>query len=154
MARVPASIRRLAYRAASRLLGVYRTVRRPTLHGVRCVLSRGDEVLLVRHTYGDERWSLPGGLNRRRETPAATARREMHEELGVDVTAWRDLGVLRYVGADRSRHVVTCLAAPCPDGDPVPNEGEIAEIGWFSVDDLPGDELKWTREIIRRAWRA
>ena len=154
MARVPASIRRLAYRVASRLLGVYRLVRRPTLHGVRCVLSRGDEVLLVRHTYGDVRWGLPGGLTRRRETPAATARREMREELGVDVAAWRDLGVIRYASPDRSRHVVTCLAAPCPEGDPTPNEAEIAELGWFPVDELPGDELTWTREIIRRAWRA
>src|SRR5437870_4690431 len=76
------AVRRRGYRVAFALLRVYWFVRRPALHGVKCVLTNGDQVLLVRHTYGSRDWDLPGGAVSRGEPPVATARREMHEELG------------------------------------------------------------------------
>ena len=50
-----AALLRAAYRVAHRVLEVYWWVVRPTKRGVVCVLTRGEEVLLVRHTYG-RRW--------------------------------------------------------------------------------------------------
>ncbi|MGI8308549.1 NUDIX domain-containing protein [Saccharopolyspora hattusasensis] len=41
--------------------------------------------LIVRPT-GDHRWHLPGGLIEQNETPADACRRELREELGVDLT--------------------------------------------------------------------
>jgi ADP-ribose pyrophosphatase YjhB (NUDIX family) len=145
-------IRRSAYRVASRLLGAYRFVRRPTVRGVRCVLIRGGEVLLVRHTYGERAWALPGGLMRRGEAPEVTARREMHEELGLDIAAWRALGHLRFVGAERARHVVACLAATVPADELDLNAAEIQEIAWYPQDELPEDMLERTDEIVARAF--
>ena len=150
---VPAMIRRSAYRVASRLLGAYRFVRRPTVRGVRCVLIRGEEVLLVRHTYGQRGWALPGGLMRRGEAPEVTARREMREELGLEIAAWRALGHLRFIGAERARHVVACLAATAPAEEFELNPAEIHEIAWFSRDELPEDKLEQTDEIVARAFR-
>lgn len=135
-------------------LTVYRFVFRPTVRGVRCALTRGGKVLLVRHTYGDRRWALPGGLVRRHEAGEATARREMREELGIEVTAWKELGTLRFVGPERARHVVECLSAPLPDSELVVNEAEIAEVAWFAREDVPGDSLEQTAEIVDMAWRA
>jgi ADP-ribose pyrophosphatase YjhB (NUDIX family) len=146
-------IRRSAYRVASRLLGAYRFVRRPTVRGVRCVLIRGGDVLLVRHTYGERGWALPGGLMRRGEAPEVTARREMHEELGLDIAAWRALGHLRFVGAERARHVVACLAATAPADELDLNAAEIQEIAWYPRDELPEDMLERTDEIVARAFR-
>lgn len=148
---MPASIRRFGYRTASRLLAAYRFVRRPTVRGVRCALTRDGEVLLVRHTYGDRRWALPGGLMRRREAPEATAQREMREELGLDIAAWRSLGHIRFVGAERARHVVACLTAAAPDREPTLNAAEIDEARWFRADALPDDMLDQTDEIVARA---
>jgi ADP-ribose pyrophosphatase YjhB (NUDIX family) len=148
---VPAFIRRWGYRAAARLLAVHRFVRRPTVRGVRCVLSRGDEVLLVRHTYGDRRWALPGGLTKRREDPEATARREMAEELGLHVASWRALGEIEFVGTDRAHHVVACFAAPAPDGELIANAAEIGRLRWFGAGALPDDMLDRTAEIVARA---
>jgi 8-oxo-dGTP diphosphatase len=146
-------IRRSAYRVASHLLAAYRFVRRPTVRGVRCVLMRGGEVLLVRHTYGDRRWSLPGGLMRRSEAPEVTARREMREELGLDISAWRDLGHIRFTGTERARHVVACLAATAPDEELKLNAAEIGEMAWFPRDALPEDILDMTDAIVARAFR-
>jgi ADP-ribose pyrophosphatase YjhB (NUDIX family) len=146
-------IRRSAYRVASRLLGAYRFVRRPTVRGVRCVLIRGGEVLLVRHTYGERGWALPGGLMRRGEAPEVTARREMHEELGLDIAAWRALGHLRFAGAERARHVVACLAATAPAEELDLNAAEIQEVAWYPRDELPEGMLEWPDEIVARAFR-
>ena len=89
-------LRRLAYRAAYVLLRVYWWAARPQLKGVKCVLrDRRGHVLLVRHSYGPKAWDLPGGIRRRDEPPADTARREMAEELGLDRDGWAPLGVIR-----------------------------------------------------------
>jgi ADP-ribose pyrophosphatase YjhB (NUDIX family) len=151
---VPGLIRRSAYRMASRVLGVWRYVRRPTVRGVRCVLVRDDEVLLVRHTYGDRRWSLPGGLMRRGEDPDATVRREMQEELALEDVAYRSLGVIEFMGTDRARHLVTCFTAEVDDEALSANPGEIAETRWFPRLDLPAERLDGTGAIVAMARRA
>ena len=146
-------IRRLGYQVASKLLYVFRFVFRPSLRGVRCVLRRGDEVLIVRHTYGDRRWGLPGGAIKRREAPAEAARREMDEELGVDLV-WRSIGELRFVGHERARHHVYCYMAELSGGDVEVNAAEIAEARWYPVDGLPADAVKGTGLVVERSLAA
>jgi 8-oxo-dGTP pyrophosphatase MutT (NUDIX family) len=147
-------ILRWGYRAASSLLFVYRFVFRPSLSGVRCVLRRGDEVLLVRHTYGSRDWALPGGGIKRGEDPAATARREMAEELGVDIADWRPIGELRFTGIERARHTVFCFVGELPDDGVEVNGVEIAEARLHPVDRLPDVVVRGTREVVKRAWDA
>lgn len=55
---------------------------------VGCILVRGDEVLLARHTYGSAKGKLliPGGYCREGELPADAAVRECYEETGVTAT--------------------------------------------------------------------
>jgi 8-oxo-dGTP pyrophosphatase MutT (NUDIX family) len=85
--------RRLGYRIAHRLLRGWWFVRRPHTQGVKCLLFDGERVLFVRHAYGDRTaWELPGGGLRRGEEPAVAARREMREELGVDLDRWAPAG--------------------------------------------------------------
>src|SRR5256885_12976469 len=95
--RLPAPVKRLGYRVAYTGLRTYWFVRRPKLSGVKCVLTDGDEVLLVRHTYGPRAWDLPGGAIKRGEAPLHAASREMNEELGVAIADWRALGTVTVV---------------------------------------------------------
>jgi 8-oxo-dGTP pyrophosphatase MutT (NUDIX family) len=150
---VPVPIRRLGYQVASKLLFVLRFVFRPSLRGVRCVLRRGDDVLIVRHTYGNRRWGLPGGAIKRREQPVEAARREMSEELGVDL-AWRSIGDMRFVGQERARHHVFCFTADLGDADVDVNAAEIAEARWFPADGLPEDAVTGTALVVERALAA
>ena len=61
------------------LARIYWKIFRPLTWGVRLMLIKNDEIVLVRHTYRDG-WFLPGGGLKRRETFTAAARREAHEE--------------------------------------------------------------------------
>jgi 8-oxo-dGTP pyrophosphatase MutT (NUDIX family) len=108
-------------------------------------------VLLVRHTYGDRRWSFPGGLSKRSESPYETAQREIREELGIDGVEWRRLGRVQARGA--APHAVTCLAGQVASRVVHAKPAEIAEIAWFAPDRLPDDTLNGTAAIASLARR-
>jgi 8-oxo-dGTP pyrophosphatase MutT (NUDIX family) len=122
-------------------------VRRPQQNGVKCVLTDGENVLLVRHTYGSPKWDLPGGGIKRDEPPAEAARREIEEELGVRLERWRDLGALG--ATEYHRHdTIYCFQAEL-DGKPLTIErGEIDTAQWFSRQRLPRDSGRYVRRIV------
>lgn len=139
------------YRVAFRLMQVATIVLRHESRGVKCVLTCGDEVLLVRHTYGGRRtWRLPGGALRRGEQPLHGAAREMREELGLREL---DLHVLSAVDMrlDWIAVNLTCVHAELADRavriDPV----EIAQAQWFALDDLPqrlGEDVEPLLDVL------
>lgn len=127
---------RLAYRAAFQVMRVWWFVVRPHTHGVKLIVWKGDEVLFVRHTYGDRlTWELPGGGRRRGEAPEAAATREAREELGLELGDWAGVGVV-----DDRRHAtahLTCLATRY-DGSPLRlSRAELSEAAWHRPSDPP-----------------
>jgi 8-oxo-dGTP pyrophosphatase MutT (NUDIX family) len=145
--RLPVSIRRLGFRVAHRLLRVWWFVRRPHQNGVKCVLTDGDDVLLVRHTYGSQKWDLPGGGIKRDEPPLDAARREIEEELGVKLERWRDLGSLGATEYHR-RDRIYCFQAEL-DGKPLTVEhAEIDIAQWFPRRRLPSNLGRYVRRIV------
>lgn len=140
-------LRRAAYRVAYRLLWLAAFVVPPRGRGVKAVLVHDGRVLLVRHTYGPDRWELPGGGVRRREDPAAALRRELKEELRVDGAAAVALAIL--AGPGRLRHHRTHLyrvdlPSSAVKSDPV----EIAEARWCEPGSLPGRLGSMVREAL------
>jgi 8-oxo-dGTP pyrophosphatase MutT (NUDIX family) len=127
---------RLAYRVGYRVLHAWWRIRRPQKRGVKCALTRGSEVLLVQHTYGPREWDLPGGGVKRGEEPSDAARREIREELGLDVPDWTFVGDLfaRFGG---KRDHIWCYRAEVDGAALERDRAEIAETGWFDRDRLP-----------------
>jgi len=117
---------------------VVRTIAPKYSVGALCVIERADgRVLLVGQTYR-ARWGLPGGLLKRRETPAAAARREVAEEVGLDVELLGEPTVV--VEARMQRIDIIFRARPAAGADPDqihPGTAEIATWGWFDPDRLP-----------------
>lgn len=136
-----AAVKRLAYRAAAPAVHAGRSLLRADHTGAKCLVTRGGELLLVRHTYGDRRrWELPGGSVRRRERPIAAAAREIREELGVGFEA-AELTALGVLVQSRRRRLDTVhyFHAQLAAGTPIdPDEGELAAVAWFSPAYLPG----------------
>lgn len=144
------SLRRRLYRTAYALLRVYWFLLRPTHQGVKCVLTDGDRVLLVRHTYGPPEWELPGGSSKRGERPSATAAREMREELGVTVARWEPLGQVHGRMQGR-RDILHCFGSELPTAPLKLDPGEIDTARWFSRSRLPPDLGRYTELILKRA---
>ncbi|MEA2473988.1 MAG: hypothetical protein QOE06_1903 [Thermoleophilaceae bacterium] len=142
------SLLRAAYRVGYRVMRAYWLLARPQKRGVKCVLTRGPDVLLVRHTYGPAtRWELPGGGVKRREEPDAAARREANEELGVEHLDWRFLGDL-FERIDGKRDRLWCFSAELGDERVTADGVEIAETRWFRRDELPADVHGYVARIL------
>jgi 8-oxo-dGTP pyrophosphatase MutT (NUDIX family) len=141
--------RRVAIRCAYAGLRTYWFVRRPEVVGVKCVVTHGDDVLLVRHTYGQRGWDLPGGSVKRRELPRDTARREMHEELGRDIDDWDAVGEL-FTRADHHRNNMHLFRTRLADRRLDIDLAELAEAVWFPRDALPEDVGPYVRPIMAR----
>ena len=116
-------------------------------------------IALVRNTYRDG-WSLPGGVVDDNEPPADAAVREVREELGHEVVggarllsvqwAARGSGTMQFLS-------LTFDVGVCEDPSTlVPQEEEIAEIGFFPTGELPDGVRPFMRhrveEIVARGF--
>jgi 8-oxo-dGTP pyrophosphatase MutT (NUDIX family) len=119
--------------------------------GVKCLITDGDRLLLVRHAYGRRAWDLPGGSRKRGESPQAAARREMREELGVTIDDWQDLGQIDLRMNHRADSLYCFqaeLSAPALSID----RGELACASWFEIDRLPAELSRFVHATLTR-WR-
>jgi 8-oxo-dGTP pyrophosphatase MutT (NUDIX family) len=144
------AFKRLGYRVAYRLLRVYWLLVRPVHRGVKCVATRDGQVLLVRHTYGRRsQWDFPGGGIKRGEDPAASARREFREEIGVDIADWQLVSERAEV-IDHKRDQLFFYTAVCPTADVAHDPVEIAELRWFPRNALPAPRTSWVESMLPR----
>jgi ADP-ribose pyrophosphatase YjhB (NUDIX family) len=132
------AVMRRVYRVAWRGVQLRAMLWRRSSSGVKCVLTHGEEVLLVRHTYGRRNvWYLPGGGVHRGEPPLHAAAREMGEELGLRGLQLRELATFE-TRVERIAVRLTCAHAELADTSQVRIEPvEIAQVGWFARDRLP-----------------
>jgi ADP-ribose pyrophosphatase YjhB (NUDIX family) len=105
-------------------------------------------VLLVSDHPQEDSWDLPGGFLLFGESPNEGLRRELVEELNVDVSVGRliDAQVDAY-GADEEYSLNLFYEAEIISGTPKPS-GEIKRIAWFQLSYLPTLRYKSTRAVL------
>ena len=133
---LPAPLHRALLPLAHKVRHRWRLWRKSPISGVSVVLTNeAGEVLLLIHSYGPKVWSLPGGGLKPGEDPADCARREVREELGIEVEALTPLGALEEVlsGAPHTAHLFTAKV----DTKPQPDQREVIEARFFAFADLP-----------------
>ena len=117
---------------------VVRTVAPSYTVGAMCFIERDDgRLLLVRHVYR-RNWGVPGGLLNRGEEAADGARREVREEVGLDIELLGEPQVV--VDAPPQRVDVIYRARHAAGADPdavAPGSPEIEEVRWFARSELP-----------------
>ena len=120
--------------------------------GAMCFIEREDgALLLVRHAYRN-RWGVPGGLLNRREEPPDAARREVREEVTLDVELIAEPAVV--VSPKPQRVDLVYRARPGPGVDPSTaraSSPEIIEACWFPQDALPELQHETTTALVALA---
>ncbi len=108
--------------------------------GAMCMIERADgRVLLIRHVYRNRsRWGVPGGLLKKGEAPVDAARREVREEVGVDIELIGEPAVNVDAIPRRIDIVFRARLVSEEDADRVtPQSVEILDARWFSPVELP-----------------
>jgi len=137
----------LAYNAILWARARVRQATHPTEMGVRCLVPRGGELLLVRHRGGRMPWALPGGGIDPREPLDAAARREVAEEAGCPVEVGHMLGLYHSFGEGVNNYVAVFVCAPLGPARPPRGDLEIVDARFFPRHDLPANV---TRGTLRR----
>jgi 8-oxo-dGTP pyrophosphatase MutT (NUDIX family) len=113
---------------------IYCFIFRPKFLGVRVMLIKNNEVLLVRQTYRSG-WFFPGGGVKRGETLDEAARREAFEETGAEMKSLRLLGSYTHFGEHKNDHNALFLCTDFTLNGK--QDHEIAEARFFPLDALP-----------------
>jgi 8-oxo-dGTP pyrophosphatase MutT (NUDIX family) len=122
-----ALVARKAFRQAIRAQGL----------GVRGLVVRGDEVLLVRHRAGVLPWGLPGGAVVPHETLQESVQREVLEESGCRVQVEHLYGVFSSTIGGFRDCVVVFVCTPLTDIQPPAHDIEIAEARYVPLQSPP-----------------
>lgn len=149
---LPAALHRRLLPLAHTLRHYWRRWRKTPIAGVSVIVTNlAGDVLLLKHSYGPAVWSLPGGGLARGEDPTEAARREVREELGVELARIEAIGTLEEV-LSGSPHTAHIFAAVC-DRQPQPDRREVLEARFFPSHSLPEPLGRSTRARIA-VWRA
>ncbi len=149
---LPASLHRALMPLAHAVRHRWRRWRKTPIAGVSVIVTNlSGDVLLLKHSYGPAVWSLPGGGLGKGEDPLAAARREVREELGVELARIEPVGLLEEV-LSGSPHTAHIFAAVC-DQRPRPDGREVIEARFFPSHSLP-EPLGTTTRARIAVWRA
>ena len=119
-----------------------------TVTTVAMLFNEQGRILLLEHVFRpDSGWGIPGGFLSKREQPEAGLRRELREEIGIEI---EDVELLLARTLGRPRQVEIYFRARVI-GSPKPCSFEIIRAQWFALDDLPPELSGDQRRLIQRA---
>lgn len=123
--RVPRGLRRMTMRA---------THARFTVTAAAIVVDTQGRVLLLKHRFRPGAgWGIPGGFIEAGEQPDEAVRRELREEVGLELGGVEVVTTRTFKKPRQIEIVFRCR----PRGDASPQSIEIRKASWFSIDSLP-----------------
>ncbi len=103
---------------------------------VDVIIGQGEEIYLIKRRNPPEGWALPGGFVDQGESAEDAARREVKEEIGLEVVLHYMLGVYSKPDRDPRYHTASVVYIGRVVGEP--EAGDDAElIQSFPIDKLP-----------------
>jgi len=106
------------------------------------------QVLLLKHSFrSGSGWGIPGGFLEAGEHPEEALRRELHEEIGLEVRQVEIFTARSFKRVQQVEILFRCRA----NGAVKPQTIEIEQAQWFSVHSLPAGLPNDQRLLIERA---
>jgi ADP-ribose pyrophosphatase YjhB (NUDIX family) len=106
------------------------------------------QILLLEHVFrADRGWGVPGGFVNQGEQPEQALRRELREEVSIEIA---DVKLLFIRTLSRIKQVEIYYRARVI-GEPKPSSFEIKQAKWFPVDKLPSELCDDQRKLVARA---
>lgn len=123
--------------------------RRGQTLGVRALLIRDGRLLLIKHTYLPH-WYLPGGGVTPGENPLKALRRELREEVNLNLTRDPELLGFYYNNHEKRHDYIAVYVCHHFDGlAQIPaDDMEIEKLEWFELEDLPAGLSPGTQRRI------
>lgn len=132
----------------------YWFVFRPKTYGVKTLIQHGDTFLFIKNAYGKKMWSFPGGGVKRGEDPADAAKREVQEEVNINLPA------VSYIGEYTStrqykRDIVYCYHAMVNNENFKIYPMEVEDAKWLTLDEVPEYKSFAVDEILNlyKKWK-
>jgi len=114
------------------------------------LITHQGKVLLVRSNTTGELWAFPGGKQEKNETLHQATRREIREELGIDIELKMELGSFIY-GSGNRKYQIKCFIAEAESFNVKPDPAEIIEVKWYSAEQARDLNLtSTTREALEK----
>lgn len=138
---LPARFRRWSMRA---------THARFTVTAGAIVFNDAGQVLLLKHRFrAGSGWGLPGGFLEAGEQPLDALRRELREEIGMEVEDVEVFATRSFRKPQQVEVLFLCRA----NGSAKPQNMEIERAEWFSLTSMPDGLPKDQRVFVERAAR-
>jgi ADP-ribose pyrophosphatase YjhB (NUDIX family) len=128
---------------AARQLIVRSTQEKFTVSVTGIITNEADEILLLEHVLRPASgWGVPGGFIEAGEQPEAGLRREIREEISLELENVKLLRVRTI-----RRHIEILFSAEAV-GTPVVSSREIKDFGWFEFDSMPKGMSRFQKATI------
>jgi 8-oxo-dGTP diphosphatase len=135
---VPRSVRRWSVRLFEQ---------RFTVTAGAIVTDDRERILLLKHTFrAGSGWGIPGGFIKKGEQPEEALRRELREEIGLELEQ-AEIALVRNLKKPKQVEIIFRCR---PRGMPGRRSLEIKSAEWFALDRLPPGLSQDQRKLINR----
>jgi 8-oxo-dGTP diphosphatase len=132
----------------ARRAGVLVTQSRFTVTVGAVILDSQNRVLLLEHRFRPGNgWGIPGGFINPQEQPEDAIRRELREEVGVELEQLE----IAFIKTLRQYQQIEIIFRASAYNNPQPNSLEIRRAEWFDPATLPPGLTQYQQTLIRRA---
>jgi len=112
------------------------------------VFNQNGEVLLLKHRFRPgSGWGLPGGFIEKAEQPIDALRRELREEIGLEVEDVELFAVRSFAKPQQVEVLFRCRS----NGALKPRTIEVERADWFLIENLPDGLPRDQRLFVERA---